>query len=246
LAGVGLVFRTELRRRWRSWMAVAILISVVGGLGLASAAAAHRTESAFPRFAAAYGFDAAVYSARPVPAMAKLPDVVSVTEDISPRGGQVTCDCPHPINSNDLVVGVLSSGARGVWKLVSGHLPNPSEPDEVLASFSLQHDDGVQVGTVIRVPFYASSQFSAINNVAGVPPRPAVRRSPSAWSGSRRRSMSFLPDRRRHTTCMRPRRFAAPLLHMRLTPMSTLSACAMVVPSCRALSLVCTPLARLA
>ena len=58
MGAVGLAFRAELRRRWRSWLAVAVLISVVGGLVLATAAAGRRTGSAFPPFVAAHGFDA--------------------------------------------------------------------------------------------------------------------------------------------------------------------------------------------
>jgi hypothetical protein len=172
LGAIGSVFRAELLRRWRSWVAVAVLISVVGGIALAGAAAGQRTDAAFPWFAAAYGFDAAVYAARPVPQLAKLSEVDSLTEVISPPAGQPTCDCTHPINSSDLTVAVLVPEGHPVWKLLSGHLPNPSARDQVLASFSLQDDAGVQVGTVIHVPFYAPSQFSAINEATGAPPRP--------------------------------------------------------------------------
>ena len=172
MGAIGLAFRAEMRRRWRSWLAVAVLISVVGGLVLATAAAGRRTESAFPRFVSAHGFDAFVYSSRPLPQLAKLPEVASATELISPANGQPTCDCTHPINPNDLTVGVLSPEGRSVWKLVSGHLPDRSDPDQVLASFNLQQDDDVQLGTVIHVPFYAPSQFSALIDATGTPPMP--------------------------------------------------------------------------
>ena len=69
-------------------------------------------------------------------------------------------------------MGVLSPEGRSVWKLVSGHLPDPSDPDQVLASFNLQQDDDVQLGTVIHVPFYAPSQFSALIDATGTPPMP--------------------------------------------------------------------------
>ena len=42
MGAVMLVFQAELRRRWRSWLAIALLISVVGGLVLAAAAAGRR------------------------------------------------------------------------------------------------------------------------------------------------------------------------------------------------------------
>ncbi len=87
MGAVGLVFHAGLRRRWRSWLAIAILISIVGGLVLAAAAAGRRTETAFPRFVAAHGFDSVVYATRPLPAVAHLPSVTSATELVLPDEG---------------------------------------------------------------------------------------------------------------------------------------------------------------
>ncbi len=42
----------------------------------------------------------------------------------------------------------------------------------MLASFTLQQDYGVHLGSVIRVPFYALSQASAYDNAIGAPPKP--------------------------------------------------------------------------
>ncbi len=181
MGAVRLVFHAGLRRRWRSWLAIALLISVVGGLVLAAAAAGRRTESAFPRFVAAHGFDAVVYATKPVPAVARIPGVASATELIIPDTGNPTCDvCVHPINGNDFGMGVVSGRGPSPFTLVSGHLPDPSQPDQVLASFTLQQDDGVQVGTVIHVPFEAPSQAADYNNPnTGLPtprgPRLALR-----------------------------------------------------------------------
>jgi putative ABC transport system permease protein len=167
-----MAFRAELRRRWRSWLAIALLISVVGGLVLAATAAGRRTESAFPTFVAAHGFDADVYTTQPVPKIAKIPGVSSATEVIGEDNGQPTCDCTHPINPADLgVIVVPRTDGRSFFKLVSGHLPDPSAPNQVLATFTLQQD-GVHLGTVIHVPLYAASQVSAYNNAVGAPPKP--------------------------------------------------------------------------
>ncbi len=171
MEAVWLAFRVELRRRWRSWLAIAVLISVVGGFALAAAAAGRRTESAFPRFVAAHGFDVVVYANEPLPSITKLPGVAFVTQLASPYSGQPTCHCTRPISPSDL--DVVSARGRGPFKLVSGHLPNPAAPDQVLASFTLEQDYGVQLGTVIHLPLYASSQLSAINNAAGAGPNPA-------------------------------------------------------------------------
>ncbi len=167
---VWLAFRVELRRRWRSWLVIALLVSIVGGFVLAAAAAGRRTESAFPRFVTAHGFDVVVYANEPQPGIAKLPGVAFVTELTSPYNGQPTCHCTRPINPSQL--DVVSATGRVPFKLVSGRMPDPTAPDQVLASFTLEQDYGVRLGTVIRLPLYASSQLSAINNAAGAGPNP--------------------------------------------------------------------------
>ncbi|MGA3352762.1 MAG: FtsX-like permease family protein [Acidimicrobiales bacterium] len=154
-------------------MAVAVLISVVGGLVMAAAAAGRRTESAFPRFVAAHGFDAVVYANIPVPKVAKLPGVSSVTELVIPDTGQPTCNCARPISSSAaFAVEVVAPKDRSPFALISGRLPDPSATDQVLASFTLQQDYGVRIGTVIRVPFEAPSQASAYNNPNTGLPKP--------------------------------------------------------------------------
>ncbi len=164
MGAVRLVFHAELRRRWRSWLAIAVLISVVAGFVLAATAGGRRTASAFPRFVAAHGFDAVVYATRPVPKLAKLPGVSSVTEVVIPDTGDPMCDCSHSISQANLSVEVVAPKARSPFTLVSGRMPDPSVPDEALASFTLQQDYGVQIGTVIHVPFEAPSQGAAYNN----------------------------------------------------------------------------------
>ena len=172
MEAVWLAFRAELRRRWRSWLAIALLISVVGGFVLAATAAGRRTQSAFPQFVAAHGFDAVVYASKPVPELVTLPGVVSAPQLVSPSNGQPTCDCTHLINPGDISVVVTSSKGKPPFNLISGHMPDPSDPDQVLASFTLQHDSGVHIGTVIDVPLYSAAQASAINNAVGNGPNP--------------------------------------------------------------------------
>jgi hypothetical protein len=153
-----------LRQRWRSWLAIAFLISIVGGLVLAGTAAGRRTESAFPGFVSAHGFEALVYATQAVPTVQALPGVASVTQVVAPDNGQPRCNCTHPINSEDLGVLVAAPSPNSPFKLLSGRLPNPSNPDEVLASFSLQQDSGVHIGSVIHIPFFSPSQASAYNS----------------------------------------------------------------------------------
>ncbi len=167
-----MAFRAKVRHRWRSWLAIALLISVAGGLVLAATAAGRRTEAAFPQFVAAHGFDTDEYATQPVAKVAHLPGVASATLLVGLDNGQPTCACIHPINPTDFGVFLPPSEGRSPFKLVSGHLPDPSAPDQVLASFTLQQDYGIHPGSAIRVPFYASSQASAFNDATGAPPKP--------------------------------------------------------------------------
>ncbi|MGO9961883.1 MAG: hypothetical protein ACLPUG_00445 [Acidimicrobiales bacterium] len=57
MGGIWTVFRAELQHRWRSWLALAILVTLVGGTVLGAVAAGRRTASAFPRFLTRYGYD---------------------------------------------------------------------------------------------------------------------------------------------------------------------------------------------
>ena len=171
LGSVGLALRAEWRGGWRSWVAIALLIGVVGGLVLAATTAGRRTASAFPQFVAAHGFDAELYATQPEPEVAKLADVTSVTVLAGPDNGAPSCDCTHPISPTDFGVTAVPDRGTSPFKLVSGRLPNPSAADEVLAGYTLQQD-GVHLGSVIRVPFYAPSQAAAYNEATGVPPKP--------------------------------------------------------------------------
>jgi hypothetical protein len=171
VGAVRLVFRTELRRRWRSWLILVVLIAVVGGLALAAVAAGRRTASAFPRFVAAHGYDVYIFNDNPIPGLARLPGVASVTTVVIPGYGQPTCACTHVINSSNFYINELTpTGLNRVVKLVAGRMPDPSSPDEVLASFTLQQDYGIHIGSSLHVPFYASSQRAALNSNGQVAP----------------------------------------------------------------------------
>ena len=173
LQAVGVVFFAQLRNRWRSWLAVAILISLVGGAVMAAAAAGRRTQSAFPGFVIAHGFDAEVYSAQPLPNIAKLPGVSTATGLRGATNGQPICACRRPIDSSNLGVALIPTTGRSVFNLVSGRMPDPSNPHEVLASYTLQQDAGVHLGTVIHIPFFSRSQVAADSSSNGPPPMPA-------------------------------------------------------------------------
>ncbi len=172
MQAVGVVFWAQLRHRWRSWLAIVILISLVGGVVLATVAAGRRTDSAFPRFVASHGFDAEIYSAHSAQNVSQLPGVIDVTGASGPYNGRPSCTCTHPLTASGFGVLVMPQRSRSTFALVSGRLPVASNPREVLASYTLQKDEGVHLGSIIHVPFYAPSQASAYSDATGAPPKP--------------------------------------------------------------------------
>src|ERR1700694_1719911 len=46
----GYWFRTTVRRRWRGYLGVVLLLGITGGLSLFAFAGARRTQSSYPRF----------------------------------------------------------------------------------------------------------------------------------------------------------------------------------------------------
>ncbi len=173
MGAVRFVARAEFRHRWKSWLSLAVLVAVVGALVLATAAAGRRTASAFPRFAAQYGYNSMVYAAEPIPKLTKLPEVASAVEMTTPDNGTPVCACRPGLTENNFgVFEVPPSSLPHFSKLVSGHALDQSAPDQVLASISLQQDYGVHVGSVVRVGFFSAAQ--ANDNGTGPPSGPTL------------------------------------------------------------------------
>jgi hypothetical protein len=124
-----------------------------GGARPGAGGSLHRPQDrhAFPRFEEVHGYDAFFYSAGAVPQVASLPEVASVTRLLVPAVGDPTC-ARRPISANDFSLDqVAPAHLTTLVKLVSGRLPQQSDPDQVLASYNLE-PFGVHIGSVLRVP----------------------------------------------------------------------------------------------
>ena len=153
MRAVAMLLRAQLRQQWKSWLALAALVTLVGGLVMAASATARRTANAFPDFVGRHGYDAVVYSAHPVPSLARIPQVAHVTPGPGPITLPGRCaPCRKPIGQNDFGVFEVPPADLGrMVKLLSGRMPDQSSPDETLASYTLARDYGVRVGSVIQV-----------------------------------------------------------------------------------------------
>ena len=154
MGAVALVLRVRLRQHWRSWLALAVLIALVGGFVMAAAVTARRTAAALPDFVARHGYDALVYSSHPLPGLARIPQMARVTPVLLPftfPGRCVSCSRQIDTSESFSVFEVPPARLPRVSKLLSGRMPDQSNPDEVLASYTLARDNGVHIGSVIRV-----------------------------------------------------------------------------------------------
>ena len=173
MRAVVMVLRGRSRQYWKSWLALSVLVALAGGFVLASAAAGRRTAAALPGFTARHGYDVIVYSGRPLPQLTRLPHALAVTPVPATFAVTLGCaSCRKPIDTdNTLINEVPPDQLPRLVMLLSGRMPDPSDPREVLASFTLAQDNGVRVGSVIR------TQLASVAQLNGGPadPSPVLR-----------------------------------------------------------------------
>jgi ABC-type lipoprotein release transport system permease subunit len=160
------------RRFWRAWLLLAVLVALGTAVVLAAVTAGRRADSAFPRFAAAHGYDAVVYANGPLP-LARLPGVARTVPIQAPFYGQPWCSCGRTIDTGSLAVReVRPADLSRMVKLVAGRMPDQANPNETLASYTMQRDYGIGPGTVIRLPMAGANQWAAIQQAMNGGPQP--------------------------------------------------------------------------
>lgn len=146
--------RAELRQRWRSWLALALLAGVLCGTVGAAAAGARRTDSAYPDLLAwSNAPDVLVYSLAsssptfaqlPLAALARLPQTAE-----SATLADFSVVAPG-------TVALLAPVGNGVpdsfWrrKILAGRLANPARSNQVDISFTLAQVSHLKVGGTLR------------------------------------------------------------------------------------------------
>ncbi len=157
MRSIGVVFRAEFLRRWASWLALSLLVALIGGTVLAGVSAARRTSTAFAGFSRHYGYDAELISTSPIPgSLLRLPYISQATLETYYANGNGVADGQFVPNGDLNVQGLPTSNLSSTIKLISGRLP--SGPREALVGFSMQRQFGLRVGSIVTVPFYSLSQ----------------------------------------------------------------------------------------
>jgi hypothetical protein len=190
-------FGPTLRRRWGGYVALVLLVSLVGGLALATIAGARRTESSYPTFLAStnpsnLSFGTALYNpalgyvsgydGATIQRIAALPGVTHAQSyvgldavPLGPDGKPFAA-----VQSNSVVYNVLGS-VGGLYfdmdrvSVVAGRMADPSNPHEIVATASAASVVGLHLGQRVPFGFYSEAQSAAFNGTGSSFPAPAHR-----------------------------------------------------------------------
>src|SRR5919197_6391005 len=154
MGGLSIWLRAEARRRWRAWLAIALIAGVGWGAVLTAVAGARRTDSAYRRFRQSSGaHDVLVAADGPsVPSfandIAKLPEVARAGSEIGLGVEIVKPRVPADFRFDNVatVPADLKQG-RTVDrpKILRGRLPRPESRDEVFLNEPFANALGVDV-----------------------------------------------------------------------------------------------------
>ncbi len=182
-------FRACFRGRWGGYLVLLLLIGLVGGVAMAAVAGARRTQSSFPAYLASTNpgdlqvfteFDPITgtgYSARVDQAIARVPyvrraaDVVGFDGTLQLLGpasrGGVPGEAPPSVEGSP--DGEYSTQDR--LSVVQGRMFDPSRGNEIVMSAGAAAEEGVRIGSALRVAFFTTAQVNSsfAGNPAGKP-----------------------------------------------------------------------------
>ena len=165
-------FRVTFRRRWPGYLALAVLIGLVGGVALGSVTAARRTDASYPKFLASTNpsdlvvqpFTRTNYSPGFLRQLARLPHVTGVAAAVpltaatlTPAGNLGTVLLAHVQLAGTLAGAGGLYSAQDRMTIVAGRRADPAHPDEVVATpvaVALLH---LHVGSQVRVGLIGTS-----------------------------------------------------------------------------------------
>ncbi|MDX6390843.1 MAG: putative transport system permease protein, partial [Streptosporangiaceae bacterium] len=163
--------RAAFRRDWPGYLAIAMIVGLVGGVAMASVAAARRTQSAFPRIlAASNASDLDVspgpYSAHRVDQISHLPRVRSAESYVALNGLRALrsgfADPGTSFNQRVELVGSVDGLYFGQDRVIitSGRRASPRRPGEIVVSEQTARRFGLRVGQSLAYNFYSGQQAS--------------------------------------------------------------------------------------
>ena len=167
-------FRATFRRRWPGYLAIVLLIGLVGGLAMASIAGARRTQSSYTTFLASTNPSDLTVSAGPANSsgssgsdelttkIAHLAGVKRVRDLVAPTVIPLAPNGAPRVQLADVlqVYGSLDGELLDQDRMttVQGRMANPSRADEIVMTASAAQILGVHVGQVVPLGFYTNAQ----------------------------------------------------------------------------------------
>jgi hypothetical protein len=148
----------DLRRRWRSWILLVLVLGVAGGVVLTAAAGARRTSTAFPRYLAQAGASDLLISPQGTglngfdPAVGHLPGVRAY--------GTVVGIDALPVHADGRLAGeggVVAPGDDHYLhqverpKILAGRLPRPDRPGEVAVDLTEADQQHLRLGSPLEL-----------------------------------------------------------------------------------------------
>ena len=173
--------RANLRRWWRVGFGLALLVAVLGGVVLATAAGARRTSSAYGRLldvvnppellvsppGGGPGFDPSPF----YDALAQVPGVrrirVFAGIPLAPQAGTSSARLAEALSGGGVLADIGDGGADiGRPRMVSGRLPDPGQADEVMVSERFARTGDVDVGDHIDAVILTGAETDSVDLVA--------------------------------------------------------------------------------
>jgi hypothetical protein len=147
-------FRAELRRRWRAWLALALIVGAFAGVVEAAAAGARRTDAAYPALLAwsdapdvelfSFAGQSGTFGHFSPAAVARLPQAAQSADLVN---YQVATPA-----AADLLAPETGEVPGRFWhrRILAGRLTDPARPGEVNISFTLAQAEHLGVGDTLR------------------------------------------------------------------------------------------------
>ncbi len=151
--------RAGFRQTWRAWLALALLLGVMGGVVLAAAAGARRTETAYPRLLTwshasdlqvapeGSGLGGYYHALGGLPQVAALSTGELLDMTIRIRGGYVPAAQMQVFASPDGRMGVSVDRV----KILAGHPLDPADPRAIVINQKLADQMHARPGSTVRL-----------------------------------------------------------------------------------------------
>ena len=203
--------RADLRRRFLSWLALAVLVGITGGSAIAVASAARRTDTAYTRFLATHApSDVSITDSKDfltkdvdLDQVAAMPEVERSTRASFVFFLGHTAD-GRALTTRDFIPIAGPRGALGItldrWKLLDGRRFDPAKVDEAVLDYDGARNLGLEVGDSLTLRFIRRTVFDReiVPYVAGIPARVSGKGTVGRGRPApvRRRADGHVPDRR--------------------------------------------------